>query len=258
MVRRVTRFHREGNVQVELEALLVVQRDDEGIRELEQQLQALTPRRASLEQARKRVADEVVRSESTLARETERYRALESRIAEHRARHEKNIAVLNQAHKLREATAAAQQVEAARRVLAEEESELLALSRRMTDLQNAARLANEAVGQLQATQREEREALDAEQQAIESQLAEARAQRAASSQHVSASLLSKYERIYRNRRRQVVFALRNYSCGACDTAIPLQRRPAMHQRRQIEVCEGCGVLLYYEEESVSKSPSATA
>src|SRR5690606_16490683 len=121
-----------------------------------------------------------------------------------------------------------------------------ALSRRLTDLRNAAALAKEAVQQLETSQSGEREALESEAQAIEVQLEEARTRRASSAQHVSASLLSKYERIYRNRRRQVVFALRNYSCGNCDTSIPLQRRPAMQQRRQIEVCEGCGVLLYYE------------
>ena len=229
-------------MHAELEALLIVQRDDEAIRELEQQLDALAPRRASLDNARQRAGDEITRAETALTHETEHYRELEQRIAEHRERHEKNLAVLNQAHKLREATAASQQVEAARRVLADEESELHSLNRRMTDLRNAAAAAREAVEQLESDQTVEREALDKDSGEIQAQLDDARKTRAASAKKVSAPLLSKYERVYRRRQGQVVFALRKHSCGNCDTAIPLQRRPAMHHGNQIEVCEGCGVL----------------
>ncbi len=229
----------------ELEALLVVQQHDEGIRAIEARRDSLAPRLAALDKARQRAADEATRADAALERELERHRALESRISEHRARHEKNLGVLNQAHKLKEATAAMAQVETARRVLAEEESELLGLSRRIADLRSAATATREAVGSLDETQSAAREALAVERSSIDSEIATARAARDSSSVGVTPSLLSRYDRLQSRRRAAVVFALgTDFSCGNCDTSIPMQRRPSMASGNVIETCEGCGALLY--------------
>ena len=157
----------------DLEALLAVQRHDEAIRDIERQKDSLAPRLASLNNARKRVEDEIARTETTLAKETERHRALESRIAEHRSRHEKNVEILNHAHRLKEATAAAAQVETARRVLAEEESELLALNRRIIDLRSALAASKESLVDLETTQQPERSALEGEAASIDGTIREA-------------------------------------------------------------------------------------
>ena len=234
----------------DLEALLAVQRHDEAIRDIERQKDSLAPRLASLNNARKRVEDEIARTETTLAKETERHRALESRIAEHRSRHEKNVEILNHAHRLKEATAAAAQVETARRVLAEEESELLALNRRIIDLRSALAASKESLVDLETPQQPERSALEGEAASIDGTIREAMVVRNEAARAVPAALLSKYDRVNSRRRTQVVFALRNFSCGNCDTAISMQRRPAMQVSHQIEVCEQCGVLLYLEPKPV--------
>ncbi len=229
----------------ELEALLVVQQHDEGIRAIESRRDSLSPRLVALDKARQRAADEAIRAEAGLERELERSRALESRIAEHRARHEKNLGVLNQAHKLKEATAAMAQVESARRVLADDESELLGLSRRITDLRSAATATRDALGSLEAAQVAARAALTAERNSVDAEIAAARSHRDASSGGVTASLLSRYDRLQARRRAAVVFALgTDFSCGNCDTSIPMQRRPSMASGNVIETCEGCGALLY--------------
>jgi predicted nucleic acid-binding Zn-ribbon protein len=44
----------------------------------------------------------------------------------------------------------------------------------------------------------------------------------------------------------VVVPLTALSCGACDTAIPMQRRHAMMAGNVIELCEVCGVLMYHQ------------
>lgn len=231
----------------ELEALLVVQRHDEGIRAIEARRDSVVPRLAALDKTRKRVSDEAQRAEAALERELERHRALDARIAEHRIRHEKNLSVLDQAHKLKEATAAMAQVETARRVLAEEESELLGMSRRITDLRTAATVTREAVTHLEAEQVTARAAIEAERSTIEAEIAAARALRMASAGGVTAQLFSRYERLQERRRAPVVFALgTDFSCGNCDTSIPMQRRPSMASGKVIETCEGCGALLYLQ------------
>jgi predicted nucleic acid-binding Zn-ribbon protein len=243
-------------VHPDLQALLAVQGHDEIIRDIERQKESLTPRRASLDHARKRAEDEITRTESILGKELERHRALESRIAEHRVRHEKNVEILNHAHRLKEATAAAAQVETARRVLAEEESELLALNRRIIDLRSALAASKEALTSLEVSQADERSEIDREWATIDARIREATEVRNHAARDVPASLLSKYERVNTRRKSQVVFALRNFSCGNCDTAIPLQRRPAMHVSQQIEVCEACGVLLYLEPNKPAEAVGA--
>lgn len=229
----------------ELQALLRVQQDDEATRDIEARRDALGPRVITLDKSRQRAIDEAAKHEAALARELDRLHALEERITEHKQRHEKNLGVLNQAHKLKEATAAMAQVEAARRVLAEEESELLALTRRITDLRTGAAISREAAGALDTSQVAERAAIAAERASIDGELAAARGKRDSSAKDVSPSLLNRYDRVQARRKAAVLFPLGpGFSCGNCDTAMALQRRPSMASGVHIETCEGCGSLLY--------------
>lgn len=229
----------------EIQALLIVQQDDEAIRAIEARRDALGPRVIALDKARQRAIDDAARSEGALARELDRLHALEERISEHKQRHEKNLGVLNQAHKLKEATAAMAQVEAARKILAEEESELLALTRRIAEVRATATAARESATALDAAQVAERAGIAAERASIDGEIAAARAQRDLSAKHVSPSLLHRYDRVQSRRRSAVLFPLGpGFSCGSCDTAMALQRRPSMASGVSIETCEGCGSLLY--------------
>lgn len=240
----------------ELQNLLTLQDDDEAVRAVEAELASLNPRIQALDKARQRAHDESNKAELLLTRETERFRALEERVTEHRARHEKNVSTLNQAHKLREATAAMAQVETAKKVVAEDESELLALSRRLTDLRTAATAAREVAEAMDTQQVEQRAALEKERAGFGKRIADAQAKRAASAAKVSASLLTRYDRMSTRRKGQAVFALRNFCCGQCDTAVSMQRRPALSSGQVIETCEGCGVLLYFEAAPSSTSAPA--
>ncbi len=231
-------------MQPDLEALLKVQQHDDGIREIEREKAAISPRLASLNKASSRMEAEVASLEATLQKETAKQRKLELDVAEHRARHDKNVEILNNAQKLKEATAAAAQVESARKVLADEESVLHALNRRISDLSSALAATSEALEALKLSQADERAQLDAESALIDARIRDAMVFRDAEAAKVPASLLSRYDRVSTRRKSQAVFALRNFTCGSCDTAIPLQRRPKMLVGRQIEVCEACGVLLY--------------
>lgn len=239
----------------ELQSLLTLQNDDEALRTVEAELASLNPRIQALDKARAKAVDESAKADAMLARESERFRALELRIAEHRDRHEKNLNTLNQAHKLREATAAMAQVESAKKVVAEDESELLALSRRLTELRSAAASAREAAEAMTRQQVETRAALEIERAGFGKRIADAQAQRAASAAKVSQQLLARYERMNSRRKGPAVFALRNFSCGQCDTSVSMQRRPALTQGQIIETCEGCGVLLYFEP--APTAPAAT-
>ena len=231
-------------MQRDLEALLALQADDDVIDGFERKLRALGPRLAELERRRKAVADHLAAAEATVDTDERKHRELEGRLSDHKQRQERNLAHLDSVKRMREATAAMAQVEQARKILIEEESELHALARRIADGHKAVAAHRESLAAQDQEQAAERETIAAERAEIEGALAEARAKRNETSAVVSKGILAKYDRIRGRKGEQAVYALRGPSCGHCDTAIPLQRRNLMVGTGQIEVCEACGVLLY--------------
>jgi predicted nucleic acid-binding Zn-ribbon protein len=231
-------------VHQDLEALLALQADDDVIDALDGRLRALGPRLAELERRRKAVAEHLASAEASTEADERKHRELEGRLTDHKQRQERNLSHLDSVKRMREATAAMAQVEQARKILIEEESELQGLTRRIADGHKAIAAHREALDAEDLEQAAERDALDAERTAVETELAQARAKRAQAASHVPKAILTKYDRIRGRRGEQAIFALRGPSCGHCDTAIPLQRRNQMMGTGLIEVCEACGVLLY--------------
>ena len=232
-------------MQQDVDALLALQSDDAHIRELEEQLDALDPELANLDQKRERAAGAVVRAQGAVESEERRHRELQARLAQHRQLQDRNLAQLDEVKRLKEATAAMAQVETTKRMMAEDESELLACTRRLAELKEAVLSSTKVLTDTEAEQETARSELGAKKEALNEKLASARAVRNEKSAVISRPLLAKYDRI-RGRRPEALFALRAGSCGNCDTAIPLQRRNMMAGTGHIEVCEACGVLLYAE------------
>lgn len=227
----------------EVEALLALQEDDTKITELENRLRALEPRMAALDKKREAAAAAVSRSKTAVEAEERRQRELQGKVAQHKQMQEKNLAQLDAVKRLKEATAAMAQVESARRIIADDESELTALSRRLAELRSTVESNEASLSAIEAEQATAREEIDKERAEIDQSLGAARRERAGKTSGVSRTLLGKYDRI-RTKRTQALYALRGESCGNCDTAIPMQRRNHLFVNGPIDVCEACGVLLY--------------
>jgi len=227
----------------DVEALLALQQDDSGIRDLEKELNALDPELANLDRRREQAAGAVARAQSAVDSEEKRQRELQSRLAQHRQQQERNLAQLDEVKRLKEATAAMAQVETTKRMMAEDESEVQACGRRLTELHATVASSTKVLTDVEAEQETARGEIGAKKDALNEKLAVARAGREKKASAVPRPLLGKYDRI-RGRRQEALVSLREGSCGNCDTAIPLQRRNVMTSTGQIEVCEACGVLLY--------------
>jgi predicted nucleic acid-binding Zn-ribbon protein len=227
----------------EVEALLALQEDDAKISELENRMRSLEPRMAALDRRREAAASAVNRSRAGVEAEERRQRELQGKVAQHKAMQEKNLAQLDAVKRLKEATAAMAQVESARRIIAEDESELQAISRRLTELRSTVQTSESGLAEIESEQATAREEIEKEKAEIDDSLDAARKQREGKTGGVSRALLGKYDRI-RTRRAQALYALRGESCGNCDTVIPMQRRNHMAVNGPIDVCEACGVLLY--------------
>lgn len=230
----------------EVEALLALQEDDAKITELENRRRSLEPRMAAMDKKREAAAAAVNRSRAAVEAEERRQRELQGKVAQHKQMQEKNLAQLDAVKRLKEATAAMAQVESARRIIAEDESELTALSRRLTELRATVQSTESGLSEIESEQATARDEIEKEKKEIEESLNAAKSERAGKTGTVSRTLLGKYDRI-RTRRVQALYPLRGESCGNCDTAIPMQRRNQMAVNGPIDVCEACGVLLYRAE-----------
>src|SRR5438477_10439001 len=124
-------------MQEEVEALLALQDDDLKIREIEDQIRSLDPTLAEFDRRREQATAALTRAQAAVQAEEKKQRELQSRLSQHKAHQERNLHQLEDVKRLREATAATAQVEATRRLRAEDESENAILGRRISEM-NAA------------------------------------------------------------------------------------------------------------------------
>ena len=232
-------------MQQEVESLLALQVDDLKIREIESQIRALDPQLAEFDKRRDQVLAVLAKAEIALATEEKKRGELQARLAQHKQMQERNLHQLDDVKRMREATAATAQVESTRRLMAEDESEIAILGRRITEMSAAVASSRQALSDLEEQQKAARPEIEAKRAALKSELDSARRDRDGRAGSVSRPMLGKYDRI-RGKREQALYPLRGGSCGNCDTSIPLQRRNIMAGSGDIEVCEACGVLLYTE------------
>ena len=232
-------------MQQEVEALLALQEDDLKIREIEAQIRELDPTLAEFDKRRDQVLATLARAEIAVAAEEKKRGELQARLAQHKQMQERNLHQLDDVKRMREATAATAQVESTRRLMAEDESEIAILGRRITEMNAAVASSRDALAALEAAQLAARPEIEAKRASLQSQLEAAKRDRDGRAGSVARPMLGKYDRI-RGKRTQALYPLQGGSCGNCDTAVPLQRRNIMASSGQIEVCEACGVLLYAE------------
>jgi predicted nucleic acid-binding Zn-ribbon protein len=232
-------------MQQEVEALLALQEDDLKIREIEAQIRALDPQLVEFDKRRDQALAVLARAEIAVAAEEKKRGELQARLAQHKQMQERNLHQLDDVKRMREATAATAQVESTRRLMAEDESEIAILGRRITEMNAAVASSRQALATIEEEQKAARPEIEAKRASLQSELNNARQDRDGRAGSVSRPMLGKYDRI-RGKRTQALYPLRGGSCGNCDTSIPLQRRNIMSGTGDIEVCEACGVLLYAE------------
>ena len=224
----------------DVQSLLEVQREDLEIYGLEAKL-------AALEKERARAAQELERASAAIQVEEARHRDSMQRVESNRLLVERSQRAYESVTSPREANAAMVQLEQTKRMVDDSERDAAQIHGRIVEMRRHVGDLQAALADVEHRQSDARSALDAERAEIESQIAQARAKREAKAKAVPRALLAKYDKVRTRRRAETVFPLRGPSCSACDTAIPTQRRAAMAATGALEMCEGCGALLYAGE-----------
>jgi predicted nucleic acid-binding Zn-ribbon protein len=231
----------------DVQALLALQLDDLQIYALEERLTSLAPRLAALDKERSKVAATLERTRKAVDAEEARQREARGRVETHRQLVERSQRQYESVGSPREATAAMAQLDQTKRMVKESERDADEIQGRINEMRHQVADLESQLVQVEARQSDARASLVADRVAIEEELATATAKREGAARAVSRPTLAKYDRVRSRRRMEIVFPLRGASCGACDTAIPTQRRAAMAATGALEMCEGCGMLLYAGE-----------
>ena len=228
-----------------LEALLALQEQDVVIHGLEARLAALEPRVRELVTRQQRIVGGLERANAAIGIEEQKQAFLRDKLAEHKKLIEHNQATMDSVKTMKQATAAVAQMDQAKKIVAGEESDLLAINRRLEDLRAVRNGQQAELDSCVAEQEVARGEVAAERGAIETELVTVREARGRAAERVDAGLRAKYDRIRSRTRVEAVFKMRDMSCSNCDTAIPMQRRHVMSTTGAIDLCEACGVLMYF-------------
>lgn len=231
-------------MQPDVIALVALEGEDSAVEALEARLRSLEPRLQELERTREAAAATLERARTALAVEQEKLIQSKTRASSSRTLQERNQKQLDSITNVREATAASAQLDQARKIASDADSEAARASVRVEDAKARLAEAEHAMAEIEASQEAERTAIAGERHTIESDLRHARMKREGSAKRVSQPLLGRYEKVRRRRRGQSLFPLVNGACGSCDTTLPVQRRLEMQRTGAIEMCEACGVMIY--------------
>ena len=231
----------------DVQSLLAVQADDLQVYELEDRLAALAPRLAALERERGKVAGQLDRARASVAAEEARHRESMLRVDANRALVERSQRAYESVTSPKEANAAIVQLEQTKRMVDDAERDAAQVQGRINELRHHVADLEGGLAEVESRQAATRADLDAERDSIHSDIAGALEKREVTAKAVPGPMLFKYDRVRVRKRSESVFPLRDKSCSACDTAIPTQRRATMATSGALEMCEGCGVLLYAAE-----------
>ena len=231
----------------DVKALLSLQQDDLAIYAIEHRLASLAPQLAKLERERGAVAGALERARKTVDAEESRHRESRGRIDTHRQLAERSQRQYESVTSPREATAALAQLEQTNRMVTESERDADQIQGRINEMRHHVADLEKQLVDIESRQVDARSSIDSDRVAIEGELATAKGKRDSEAQSVPRRMVGLYDKVRAKRHVEIVFPLRGPSCSACDTAIPTQRRAAMAATGSLEMCEGCGMLLYAGE-----------
>ena len=231
----------------ELAQLLDLQQKDLALLEVDRRLAALLEEEDALDEELRTEEGKVESARRAAEDAAKRADDLQARLEQQRTMQERRKQRLEFVRNPREASELMAELDLARSVLAQQESDWVraaetaeALAAKIEEAAQGAVAFRDAQVPVRAGVAERRAALEGERAA-------AHAAREASAQRLSRPVRLRYDRLRKTRATQVVVAVAGIACGACYTTIPMSRRGQLREGYLLEGCEACGVILYAAE-----------
>ena len=229
----------------DLEKLLDLQHKDLTLLEVDQRLDAALGEEQDLDEAGRRAEAAVGVAQRGVAELIRRRIEVEGRVETYRKLQEGRRKRVEVSRPGKETIQLMAELDLSRQVLAREESDWFRAQEAVQAQEARVAEAEAQVETLKAEQVEPRAALAARRAELEAERAVALAARDRSAEGVPKPLRSRYERLRGSRAAVAVVALAGDACGACYTAVPMNRRAQMRVSGVVDGCEACGVMLYF-------------
>lgn len=233
----------------DLEKLLDLQDKDLTLLDVDQRLDQVLQEEEALDEAVRSAEATIGVAQRSVAESIRRRIEVEGRVETYRKLQEGRRKRIEVSRPGKDTAGLMAELDLSRQVLAREESDWFRAQEAVQAQETRVAEAEAAVEALKAEQVVLREALAARRGELEAERAVALAARDASAAAVAKPLRSRYERLRGSRAPRAVVALAGDACGACYTAVPMNRRAQMRMSGVVDACEGCGVMLYYVETS---------
>ncbi|MEP7327440.1 MAG: hypothetical protein ABI836_15930 [Gemmatimonadota bacterium] len=231
----------------ELIKLLDLQAHDLELLAVDARLLEVDTRVAALDEELRKARETVNAAQRSVDAERTKRDELEARIEGHRKHQDKRKEKLEFMKTPKEVSALMAEIDLARSVLSNEESEWVRSSDQVGILENKKKEFEVQAAGVESVQAEAREELGTQREALGGERAEVHVRREAAATEVTKPLLQRYDKLRGNRAYAVVVPLAGPACGACFTQVPLARRSQIKAGAIIEGCESCGVILYFPE-----------
>jgi len=238
-------------MHADLVKLLDLQAKDAVVADVERRLEALQGEFTTLDQALDKARAGLETARRTAADAGRRRDELEAKIESYRLLQDRRRLRLEHVRNPKEASTLMAELDLARSVVAKEENDWIRSAETVTQLEQKASEEERNVALVEEGQTPEREKLQSRVAELQAELAAANADREETAVRLDRQLRIRYERLRKSRLSAVVVPLISNGCGACHTAVPLNRRSQIRSGAVIEGCEACGAILYPPEEARS-------
>jgi predicted nucleic acid-binding Zn-ribbon protein len=238
-------------MHADLVKLLDLQAKDGVVADVERRLEALRGEFTTLDQALEQARAGLEAARRTASDAGRRRDELEAKIESYRVLQDRRRLRLEHVRNPKEASTLMAELDLARSVVAKEENDWVRSAEMVTQLERKASEEERNVAQVEEGQGPERDQLNGRLAELQAELAAANADREETAGRLDRALRTRYERLRKSRLAEVVVPLILNGCGACHTAVPLNRRSQIRSGAVVEGCEACGAILYPPEEARS-------
>lgn len=228
-----------------VEALLSLQEIDAGIEARQRRLEELTRETDREEEALEELESRSAAARKVVEEAEAELRRIERSVQAGRATLKRLESRAQEVQNMKQHLAVRAEADAARRNLREAEEDALDVMQEVEDGKAALASVERELAELRERHDARVREARAERESLEDEIAIQRDRRKNRETRLGGAALRLYRKVRSGRTRQALAPLTGDGvCGNCYTAIPLQRQADIRSGRTLEVCEGCGVILY--------------
>lgn len=232
----------------DLPNLLDVQTRDRHLAELTAQMREIDAEVAELDAALDRVRADIASTTRLSDEATRRRDDLERKIEAGRQHQDRRRERLEFVRNPREAAALMSDIDVARGILAQEESDWVRVSEESADRTTAVRSTTERQAAIEQEQAEARADLASRTAALKAEVERAREEREKVASQLDRTVRLRYDRLRGSRKTEVLVPAMKATCTACHTSIPSSRVGRLEAEGMLlDGCEMCGAIIYFLE-----------